>query len=150
MAVFNCISSMTCVEHLFICFFAIRISLVKCLFRSFSPFKICYLFSHCFKSSLYILDNCPLSAMSFVNIFFQSEAYPPWCIFSNSLWTGNILGIVYAAAAAAKLLQSCQTLCDPIDGSLPGSPIPGILKTRTLEWVAISFSRKMTLLFKNT
>ena len=45
-----------------------------------------------------------------------------------------------AAAAAAKLLQSCPTLCDPIDGSPPGSPIPGILQARTLEWVAISFS----------
>ena len=45
-----------------------------------------------------------------------------------------------AAAAAAKLLQSCLTLCDPIDGSLPGSPIPGILQARTLELVAISFS----------
>ena len=44
------------------------------------------------------------------------------------------------AAAAAKLLQSCPTLCDPIDGSPPGSPIPGILQARTLEWVAISFS----------
>ena len=43
------------------------------------------------------------------------------------------------AAAAAKLLQSCPTLCDPIDGSLPGSAIPGILQARTLEWVAISF-----------
>ena len=42
------------------------------------------------------------------------------------------------AAAAAKLLQSCPTLCDPIDGSPPGSPIPGILQARTLEWVAIS------------
>ena len=45
-----------------------------------------------------------------------------------------------AAAAAAKLLQLCLTLCDPIDGSPPGSPIPGILQARTLEWVAISFS----------
>ena len=45
-----------------------------------------------------------------------------------------------ATAAAAKLLQSCLTLCDPIDGSLPGSPVPGILQARTLEWVAISFS----------
>ena len=40
----------------------------------------------------------------------------------------------------AKSLQSCPTLCDPIDGSLPGSPVPGILQARTLEWVAISFS----------
>ena len=45
-----------------------------------------------------------------------------------------------AAAAAAKSLQSCPTLCDPIDGSPPGSAIPGILQPRTLEWVAISFS----------
>ena len=45
-----------------------------------------------------------------------------------------------AAAAAAKLLQSCPTLCDPIDGSPPGSPVPGILQARTLEWGAISFS----------
>ena len=45
-----------------------------------------------------------------------------------------------AAAAAAKLRQSCPTLCNPIDGSPTGSPIPGILQARTLEWVAISFS----------
>ena len=44
------------------------------------------------------------------------------------------------AAAAAKSLQSCPTLCDPIDGSPPGSAVPGILQARTLEWVAISFS----------
>ena len=43
-------------------------------------------------------------------------------------------------AAAANLLQSCLTLCDPRDGSPPGSPVPGILQARTLEWVAISFS----------
>ena len=45
-----------------------------------------------------------------------------------------------AAAAAAKSLQSCPTLCDPTDGSPPGSPVPGILQARTLQWVAISFS----------
>ena len=45
-----------------------------------------------------------------------------------------------ATAAAAKSVQSCPTLCDPIDGSPPGSPVPGILQARTLEWVAISFS----------
>ena len=49
-------------------------------------------------------------------------------------------GESYAAAAAARLLQSCPTLCDPIDGSPPGSPVPGILQARTLDWVAISFS----------
>ena len=45
-----------------------------------------------------------------------------------------------AAAAAAASIQSCPTLCDPIDCGPPGSPIPGILQARTLEWVAISFS----------
>ena len=45
-----------------------------------------------------------------------------------------------AAAATAKLLESCPTLCDPIDGSPPGSPVPGILQARTLEWAAIPFS----------
>ena len=48
--------------------------------------------------------------------------------------------IKFAAAAAAKSLQSCLTLCDPVDGSPPGSAIPGILQARTLEWVATSFS----------
>ena len=48
--------------------------------------------------------------------------------------------INWHAAAAAKSLQSCPTLCNPIDSSAPGSPIPGILQARTLEWVAISFS----------
>ena len=46
----------------------------------------------------------------------------------------------HAAAASAKSLLSCPTLCHPIDGSPPGSPVPGILQARTLEWVAISFS----------
>ena len=50
------------------------------------------------------------------------------------------MAIFAAAAAAAKSLQSCLTLCDPIDGSPPGSAIPGILQARTLEWVAISLS----------
>ena len=53
---------------------------------------------------------------------------------------GLILFLLAAAAAAAKSLQSCPTLCDPIDGSPPGSIVPGILQTRTVEWVAIPFS----------
>ena len=52
----------------------------------------------------------------------------------------SLLMKVKSAAAAAKSLQLCPNLCDPIDGSPPGSPIPGILQARTLEWVAISFS----------
>ena len=50
---------------------------------------------------------------------------------------------IVIAAAAAKSLQSCPTLCDPIDGSLPGSAVPGILQARTLERVAISFSNAL-------
>ena len=52
---------------------------------------------------------------------------------------GNFRAILYFAAAA-KSLQSCPTLCNPIDGSPPGFAVPGILQARTLEWVAISFS----------
>ena len=56
-------------------------------------------------------------------------------------WSGVPLpSPIWATAAAANLLQSCPILCNPIDGSLPGFPIPGILQARTLEWVAISFS----------
>ena len=62
----------------------------------------------------------------------------------KTLYDVNHSKILYdpppAAAAAAKSLQSCPTLCDPIDSSPPGSPVPGILQARTLEWVAISFS----------
>ena len=64
-------------------------------------------------------------AISFYFNFFSKNV----CCFYNE-----------AAAAAAKSLQSCPTLCDPIDGSPPGSSVPGILLARTLEWVAISFS----------
>ena len=53
----------------------------------------------------------------------------------------GLLMKVKAAAAAAKSLQSCPTLCDSIDGSPPGSAVPGILQARTLEWVDISFSK---------
>ena len=53
---------------------------------------------------------------------------------------GSFFFFLQGNAAAAKLLQSCLTLCDPIDSSPPGSPIPGILQARTLVWVAISFS----------
>ena len=60
-----------------------------------------------------------------------------WLLFSVS---ATLFWVIFVAAAAAKLLQSCPTLCDPIDGSPLGSPVPGILQARTLEWVAISFS----------
>ena len=72
----------------------------------------------------------------------MGEKWEQWqTLFS---WTPKSLWIV-TATAAATLLQSCPTLCDPIDGSPPGSPVPGILQARTLEWVAISFSAAMKL-----
>ena len=61
--------------------------------------------------------------------------YLPTYWLHSSVWI-DVLNL----AAAAKSLQSCPTLCDPRDGSPPGSPVPGILQARTLEWVAISFS----------
>ena len=60
-----------------------------------------------------------------------------WCVAMGTKLVGSLS---WVAAAAAKSLQSCLTLCDPIDGSLPGSLVSGILQARTLEWVAISFS----------
>ena len=64
--------------------------------------------------------------------FFIAQLLHPY------MTTGKTIALT--AAAAAKSLQSCPTLCDPIDGSPPGSAVPGILQARTLEWVAISFS----------
>ena len=68
-----------------------------------------------------------------------------WIMIHTSYkWFSQTYYWVEAAAAAAKLLQSCLTLCDPIDGSPAGSPVPGIFEARTLEWVAISFSNAWT------
>ena len=69
------------------------------------------------------------TAQWFKHIFVSMYLFIPFHILSS-----------YATAATAKSLQSCPTLCDPTDGSPPGSPIPGILQARTLEWVAVSFS----------
>ena len=66
------------------------------------------------------------------SVFFMVQLSHP------NMTTGKTTALT--AAAAAKLLQSCPTLCNPIDGSPPGPPVPGILQVRTLEWVAISFS----------
>ena len=74
------------------------------------------------------------------NIF--SKLLRQWCLISvvsNNFCT-SFFNCCINVAAAAKSLQSCPTLCDPIDGSPPGSPVPGILQARTLEWVAIAFS----------
>ena len=63
-----------------------------------------------------------------------------WDVFRERKIPQNLLIDWIFAKSAAKSLQSCPTLCDPIDGSPPGFPAPGILQARTLEWVAISFS----------
>ena len=76
-------------------------------------------------------------------LFIIAENWKQFSCPSTGKWLTNsrtFLPWNAAAAAAAKSLQSCSTLCDPIDGSPPGSPVPGILQARTLEWVAISFS----------
>ena len=65
---------------------------------------------------------------------------PNNCILSISLFIYTDMTSLFAAASAAKSLQSCPTLCNPMDGSPPGSPVPGILQARTLEWVDFSFS----------
>ena len=60
------------------------------------------------------------------------------CFHGAAVVNSALLLLLSCSAAAAKSLQSCPTLCDPMDGSPPGSPVPGILQARTLEWVAIS------------
>ena len=77
----------------------------------------------------------------------KDGVFTSWYILTKTLMYIQFLwfpiGFQYeaaAAAAAAKSPQSCTTLCDPIDSSPPGNPVPGILQARTLEWVAISFS----------
>ena len=82
-------------------------------------------------------DRTCISYVSFIGrqvLYHQSPLWSPETVIVNRK------GLKKAAAAAAKSLQSCPTLCDPWDGSPPGSPVPGILQARTLEWVAISFS----------
>ena len=76
-----------------------------------------------------------------VNTLATGQVWEEW-VGNFSMREGHSVASVYLppSAAAAKALQSCPTLCDPIDGSPPGSALPGILQARALEWVAISFS----------
>ena len=87
--------------------------------------------------------DCSLPGSSIHGIF-QARVLEWGAItFSRQTFVGKVMSLLFnmlSAAAAAKSLQLCPTLCDPIDGSPPGSPVPGILQARTLEWVAISFS----------
>ena len=75
---------------------------------------------------------------NFLGILFELSI--DWCNGDSAMKKNSGSNSNSNAAAAAKSLQSCPTLCDPIDGSPPDSPVPRILQTRTLEWVAISFS----------
>ena len=75
-----------------------------------------------------------------LHVLFVLVLFHIWDLLSSGFFSSKHKLIKLCAAAAAKSLQSCPTLCDPIDGSPPGSPVPGILQARTLEWVAISFS----------
>ena len=97
--------------------------------------------------------DCSLSGFSVLGIFqariLEWLPFPPLGDLPEELASPSLTGIavtaelpclVLAAATTTKSLQSCPTLCDPIDGSPPGSPVPGILQARTLEWGAISFS----------
>ena len=85
---------------------------------------------------------CCHLCQSVLPIFSYKSVIVYGLISKSSIHLESILvdGVKKCSAAAAKLLQSCLTLCDPIDGSPRGSPVPGILQARTLEWVAISFS----------
>ena len=91
----------------------------------------------CTYSPMYVKIYPDLSLRKLWEIVKDREA---WWDATWQLNKNNRLLITSAAAAAAKSLQSCLTLCDPTDGSPPGSPVPGILQARTLEWVAMSFS----------
>ena len=71
---------------------------------------------------------------------YSQERIDEYPLGTNNAEQGTVNTGAAAAAAAAKSLQPCPTLCDPIDGSPSGSPVPGILQARTLEWIAISFS----------
>ena len=110
-----------------------------------------------YKHSFYVWQNSPVkpfpSGLEFlfaVSFFFFSRFYnilhPVIELFKLSVSSWLNFGRLYVSrnfsisSVAAKSLQSCPTLCNPIDGSPPGSPVPGILQVRTLEWVAISFS----------
>ena len=101
-------------------------SLVSLLFSVYAVFPINLIQYHGFKYDLYADDFQISMFSSDVSFKLQTKLSTP------------ILNRF--AAAAAKSLQSCTTLCDPIDSSPPGSPVPGILQARTPEWVAISFS----------
>ena len=94
----------------------------------------------------FVLENCFWSFGASYNFALFLKKYINSSPFSCIIYSKRdelmsfLMLLGTAAAAAAKSLQSCPTLCDPVGGGPPGSPVPGILQARTLEWVAISFS----------
>ena len=106
---------------------------------SYYKFPYAILFLYCF-NVFHTLNSALQSEEWFT---FWTDVLP--CMHAHVKQHPHVIDVLhfddfYLAAAAAKSLQSCPTLCDPIDGSPPGFPFPGILQARTLEWVAISFS----------
>ena len=97
-------------------------------------------YSHFFKNFPQFVVIHTIEAFGIINKAEVDVFLELSCFFYDPTHVDNLISGSAAAASAAKSLQSCLTLCDPIDGSPPGSPIPGILQARTLEWVAISFS----------
>ena len=100
----------------------------------------CHFLVQCMKVKVKSLSRVRLFATPWTAAY---QAPPSMGLARQEYWSGVPLPSpvsLTAAAAAAKSLQSCPTLCDPRDSSPPGSPVPGILQARTLEWVAISFS----------
>ena len=105
--------------------------------RSIKGLRICWFL--CLHNSFHNHAEAVWSFFQIASVD-QQKALESCCYKIISNTTSKFISTAAAAAAAAKSLQSCPTLCNPIDGSPPGSPIPGILQARILEWVAISFS----------
>ena len=125
----------------------IKIQRTISIFSLFEGMSTCNLLNdHLRMNFLFFPLSLPPSLPSFWLFFFlPSSFFPipdaPPCLPSVIVDIfGQVLDLIHMFAAAAKSLQSCLTLCDSRDGSPPGSPVPGILQARTLEWVAISFS----------
>ena len=102
------------------------------------------------KQGISVTDSKGVPAAVLITVWLSAISFlspGPWVpLYKTTGWSSRVLHSdacrdqAAAAATAAKSLQSCPTLCNPIDGSPPGSPVPGILQAKTLEWVAISFS----------
>ena len=127
-------------------FIVLALVYIEIFFLVINPFSLFFFFWYISKQigniSILLLNTYECNQSSVFVYRFSSYEVKPTAVKHINLKCVHvccILANIYAAAAA-KSLQSCPTLCDPIDGSPPGSPIPGILQARTLEWGAISFS----------